>query len=588
MSVTTETDQAPAVVESSTDQQQQPTSNDGTSNIMVKLITGISFPNSRRRKSSDISDDTSTASSSATHPEKRSKYCPFPKSTTDYLHDWLINHTDYPFPNADEKEAMAAKTGLNRKQLNDWFTKARKKMEQKMPGTLNLKYDESLQPAQNISGNSSSGGLSVPAKMYSGGLSVPAKMYLLKWYQEHESHPFPTKIEKQTMLTDLGLEQDDLKKIEGWLSRHRSRNKREEMKQVEETKQVTVLNFKKKTSDASSLDAPTTTQVDTYLYQWLGRPENAGNFSPRHKVRKVMEEESGIDERRIESWFYRLRKRMKKQAEAEGVTLEVLQNALMNVVRKDGFKEEETKKPTQDQLTKPAVTGPEVSTTSKLQVTTSPEVLTAVMAPRIVSPNESVQDSSASTISDDTIESDYTPSTKQVDAYLYSWLASPENVGNFSPGIIIRRKIEEDSGIKEGRIEKWFYRLRRKMKKQAEDGNVPLEVVQKALVSLVRGYGCEKVSNMADFNSSILAGSNVLIDMAKQTVSPTEISSPHEVSDSHTSENDEATTQGDASFSSILMSRCVSPPLFQFYEAEKMESVVKSCKLSHDPFETWS
>ena len=107
MSVTTETDQAPAVVESSTDQQQQPTSNDGTSNIMVKLITGISFPNSRRRKSSDISDDTSTASSSATHPEKRSKYCPFPKSTTDYLHDWLINHTDYPFPNADEKEAMA-------------------------------------------------------------------------------------------------------------------------------------------------------------------------------------------------------------------------------------------------------------------------------------------------------------------------------------------------------------------------------------------------------------------------------------------------------------------------------------------------
>lgn len=474
---------------------------------------------------------------------------------------------------------MAAKTGLNRKQLNDWFTKARKKMEQKKPGTLNLKDDES-QPAQ-VSG-------------YSGGLSVQSKMYLLKWYEQHESNPFPTKDEKQTMLTDLGLVQDDMKKIEGWLSRHRSRNKRGETKPIKrgETKPITVLNFKKNTdarkTDVSlgSVDAPSASQVDSYLYQWLGRPENAGNYSPKHRVRKEMEDESGIDERRIESWFYRLRKRMKTQAEAEGVKLEVLQNALLHAVRKDGCKEDEMTKPTQGQLTKPSATGPEVST--KLHVTTTPEVLTAVMAPRLVSPNESVQDSSASTISDDTIESDYTPSTKQVDAYLYSWLGSPENAGNFSPGIIIRRKIEEDSGIKESRVEKWFYRLRKKMKKQAEEGNVPLEVVQKALVGLVHRYGCDGVSQMADVNSSILAGSNVLINMAKRTVSPTEFSPPPEVSESPASDFDEATTQGDTSLSSILMNRCVSPPLFQFYEVEKMKSVVKSCKLSHDPFETWS
>ncbi|KAL7514854.1 hypothetical protein ACHAXN_012264 [Cyclotella atomus] len=146
------------------------------------------------------------------------------------------------------------------------------------------------------------------------GLSESAKEYISKWIRDN-SH-FPTKYQKSCIMSHLNLDPIlDAKKLDGFLSRQRAKF-RKEAKIVNE-------------------NVPSCTEVDSYLYQWMSRTENVGNFSPSVHERAMMEKESGIESRRIESWFYRLRKRMKKQAREEGVSIESLQGAVSNVLVKE-------------------------------------------------------------------------------------------------------------------------------------------------------------------------------------------------------------------------------------------------------------
>eukprot|EP01069_Polyplicarium_translucidae_P001171 Polyplicarium_translucidae@DN1556_c0_g1_i1.p1 len=51
----------------------------------------------------------------------------FPEMAKDILREWLVNHMAYPYPDKQDKEELCRQTGLNLKQLNNWFTNTRKR-----------------------------------------------------------------------------------------------------------------------------------------------------------------------------------------------------------------------------------------------------------------------------------------------------------------------------------------------------------------------------------------------------------------------------------------------------------------------------
>lgn len=62
-----------------------------------------------------------------------------PKSTTALLRSWLYEHTNHPYPSEDEKNQLAAQTGLTINQISNWFINARRRIlqpsENKTPGS---------------------------------------------------------------------------------------------------------------------------------------------------------------------------------------------------------------------------------------------------------------------------------------------------------------------------------------------------------------------------------------------------------------------------------------------------------------------
>ncbi|CCX35411.1 putative Homeobox transcription factor [Taphrina deformans PYCC 5710] len=53
-----------------------------------------------------------------------------PKSTTALLRTWLYDHTNHPYPSEDEKNQLAAQTGLMINQISNWFINARRRILQ--------------------------------------------------------------------------------------------------------------------------------------------------------------------------------------------------------------------------------------------------------------------------------------------------------------------------------------------------------------------------------------------------------------------------------------------------------------------------
>eukprot|EP00956_Cyclotella_meneghiniana_P044001 scaffold297274_cov50-Cyclotella_meneghiniana.AAC.1 len=152
------------------------------------------------------------------------------------------------------------------------------------------------------------------------GLSQEAKRHLSRWINLHRSHPYPDKGEKDKMLKDLGLGPSDLRKLEGWFSRARKK-----LKECTVTPRVVQAPVQATTTSDNSQISPL--DVEVYLKAWMSRPENMidgkPNLSPNVEIRDKMSAESGIESRRIESWFYRLRKKVKKQdtATTNGISL---------------------------------------------------------------------------------------------------------------------------------------------------------------------------------------------------------------------------------------------------------------------------
>lgn len=50
----------------------------------------------------------------------------FTKRQVSILKNWLHRHIDNPYPSHKDKEALCRESGLSRKQIQNWFTNARK------------------------------------------------------------------------------------------------------------------------------------------------------------------------------------------------------------------------------------------------------------------------------------------------------------------------------------------------------------------------------------------------------------------------------------------------------------------------------
>ncbi|RAH42407.1 uncharacterized protein BO95DRAFT_370815 [Aspergillus brunneoviolaceus CBS 621.78] len=57
----------------------------------------------------------------------KKKYQRLSKEAVTVLRSWLHSHQDYPYPTKEEKDALQQQTGLDRAQISDWFSNARRR-----------------------------------------------------------------------------------------------------------------------------------------------------------------------------------------------------------------------------------------------------------------------------------------------------------------------------------------------------------------------------------------------------------------------------------------------------------------------------
>jgi hypothetical protein len=60
----------------------------------------------------------------------------FDKKTTDILKNWLLKNIDNPYPSDEVKDKLCEMTGLNKKQIQNWFTNTRKRYVQPLKRKL--------------------------------------------------------------------------------------------------------------------------------------------------------------------------------------------------------------------------------------------------------------------------------------------------------------------------------------------------------------------------------------------------------------------------------------------------------------------
>jgi len=112
------------------------------------------------------------------------------------LKKWYDEHKAHPYPTKEEYEELLMTTRLTKKQINVWFLQERKRREKTAGCKLN---------AWNIQRTNES-------------LSAAAASELKKWYDNHESHPYPTKEELRQLALTTKLTDNQ---INDWLKSER-------------------------------------------------------------------------------------------------------------------------------------------------------------------------------------------------------------------------------------------------------------------------------------------------------------------------------------------------------------------------------
>ncbi|CAK4193175.1 unnamed protein product [Aphanomyces euteiches] len=83
-----------------------------------------------REQDDDPNDENATPEDSAPTNEDRKPRRELPPATVQILKNWMLSpeHVKHPYPTDDDKKMLLEKTGINMKQLTNWFTNARKRI----------------------------------------------------------------------------------------------------------------------------------------------------------------------------------------------------------------------------------------------------------------------------------------------------------------------------------------------------------------------------------------------------------------------------------------------------------------------------
>lgn len=79
-------------------------------------------------RGSTTRQSTAAATAAAGKVGKKKQRSNLPKPVTAILKEWLFANKRHPYPNEDEKEALARQTGLARNQISNWFINARRRI----------------------------------------------------------------------------------------------------------------------------------------------------------------------------------------------------------------------------------------------------------------------------------------------------------------------------------------------------------------------------------------------------------------------------------------------------------------------------
>ncbi|KAL7554514.1 hypothetical protein ACHAWF_017971 [Thalassiosira exigua] len=234
------------------------------------------------------SDNSKPAGQNTNEDSKEQKNHPkaFAQETIDYLSKWISDNETNPFPTTEDKSRIMADTGLSKRQVSDWLARARKKLRKKSSEPETKRSPEKPKPE-------------LPKSDVATVKSVPSS---------------PTKVENLLMALRNG-------NVPLTPSKEMNPTCKADQQAVKASPHQSVLHGDVVTSALSTGSGAenhktTTKELDTYMKAWVSRPENQCDLMPTLAQKEKIIQETGIEKKRLEGWFFRARKRMKKEQES--------------------------------------------------------------------------------------------------------------------------------------------------------------------------------------------------------------------------------------------------------------------------------
>jgi hypothetical protein len=96
------------------------------STSVTAISNPVSIPSTRRVRASSSSDSSTPKQKQTKSPRKTSS---LPSETVEYLKNWMMSpeHIAHPYPTEQEKVEIMAETGIELRQLTNWFVNNRKR-----------------------------------------------------------------------------------------------------------------------------------------------------------------------------------------------------------------------------------------------------------------------------------------------------------------------------------------------------------------------------------------------------------------------------------------------------------------------------
>ena len=246
---------------------------------------------------------------------KSLKFSLFPKITVDYLNKWLAQHSENPYPSIDEKEKIMADTGLSKRQIGDWMSRARKKMKAKeVEGSA-----ESSVLIKESCNNSQSSVLPVTER------TVPSNFQLLLDVTSLSMHQVAGTSAEQQPNTSAGSKDPTQLETSSAVADHTNNGGNiDASTPIVETvyanmgSSITDITGSGQILPPSTSKTSFTNEIKEYLWRWISSPEHSSKPYPSKSEKEKIMADTGIeDQRKLEAWFSRARKKMKEQLESQ-------------------------------------------------------------------------------------------------------------------------------------------------------------------------------------------------------------------------------------------------------------------------------